>query len=344
MSEYTRSSPESPSQSLRESMFSRRNVLQLGMTGLWATTLTGMGILTWDSVAKARREHTAVSIQPLPDAEAENTFAHTTTLYLPGLKNTWHESHDNLVALQPSLRHIGRMASLGYSNKGFDVDEVADTILTHLDKNRVSKVNLYGGSFSGMVATQITPRLQAAGYEVPVIFCDSSPSGPADVIDQITFRCMAWAAKYNVSVPDVARLVSELSERAQHKNERSLLQIIEQSFEQITPQACSTELAMTQVNYIDGFEASAYRDQLGATKMAYLGNAGDVVVNNPTAFATWRDTYPNNMHQTAFDTGEAYHASPKYGKDEYNQQLGRVIELLDLVPPRKRRSAFMPLQ
>ncbi|MFI5212801.1 MAG: hypothetical protein ACHQTE_02460 [Candidatus Saccharimonadales bacterium] len=316
----------------RDRQISRRNLLQAGAYGL---TLAAMGIESWDTAADVLRDHNKVNIETLHNAETERQFPHTTLLYLPGLKTTWEESATNLKALEPVVSTIGQMASVGYSNKGFDEDEVFHEITSYLQQGNIKKVYLYGGSFSGLVATALTPRLQQLGYDVPAVFCDSSPSGPADVRDQFPFKCLAIAGEYHLPFPEIVRFCAELNERREHKNERSWQQVWDQSVDQLSPSACSSELAMTQAAYTNRFNLSLYTDALGTTQFVYLGNVHDAVVNNPRATRTWPKFLPHNMHTTLYDTGVAYHASPQYGVNIYRRQMANAIHDLHLIPQLK---------
>lgn len=296
--------------------------------------LATVGAVSWDTMAEVLRDHNRVVIETLHDEQAEAAFPHTTTLYFPGLKNTWGESAANLRALQPALREFSQMASVGYSNRGFDEDEIYDEVVDYLTANDIHTVNLYGGSMGGLLSIALAARLGSAGFNVPTVFCDSTPGGPEDVRDQATFQCMVWGYQAGLTLPECFRFLGEFEERCAHKNERSLSQIWEESWEQLGPRACSSELVQSQTYYISRFRLQDYDEKLGKTKVVYLGNEGDVVVDHNRAFAQFAKKLPRHFVPTTYTTEGAYHASPQWYGQQYCQEIGLIAKDLHLIPRR----------
>ena len=78
----------------------------------------------------------------------------------------------------------------------------------------------------------------------------------------------------------------ELGERVVHKDERSWGQILDQTLEQLSPIAPSSVLIQTESAYIYHFDATRFAGQIGAARMAFIGNPSDQTVDYGRP-ATW---------------------------------------------------------
>ena len=271
-------------------------------------------------------ERDQTQILPLDDDAARARFPNDRWILFPGFKTSWEESLWILNSLRPALARRGRMAAMGYSNLGLDINNVVATMNRYVENFRLEKLYFYGHSFGGMVAVEVAARLRDRGIPVELILLDSSPSSRYDVQDQRMFDGVVLLYEAGVRVPVSMRGTYELGERIVHKNERTWRQIIGQTLEQISPLAPSTELIQTQSSYIYHFDATRFRLSLGDTKVVFMGNPDDAVVHYATAQAGWARALPDNVRDVGYVTDGALpaHASPQWNPGIYRETVTAV--------------------
>ncbi|OFI38450.1 Tat pathway signal protein [Arthrobacter sp. SW1] len=305
---------------------SRRSFLiGAGASGLLATDM----FIT----RRIQAERRITKILTVDDDVAEAYVPDASWILFPGYKTSWEEAQWILNSLRGALRQRGRLAAVGYSNLGLEVDEVTDAVVRYVREQKLSKLYFYGHSFGGMLATEVATRLREwHGIKVELILLDSSPYSKYDVLDQSWFDGVVFLYESGFRVPSVLRGGYELGERVVHKNERSWRQIWDQTLEQLTPIAPSSVLIQSESAYIYHYDATRFADRLGETKMAFIGNPRDGTVNYETARAGWARTFRKNMLSTDRRTDGALppHASPQWNPFVYRP----IVEELqnELVP------------
>ena len=272
-------------------------------------------------------------ILEVPDDFAELYYPHASWILFPGYKTGWEEALWILNALRGSLNKRGRLAAVGYSNEGLDIDEVVIAVIEHVRAHNLTTLYFYGHSFGGMVATQVAARLRELhGVEVAFILLDSSPASRHDVLDQSWFEGVVLLYESGFRFPTVLRGGYELGERMLHKNERSWGQVVDQTLEQLSPIAPSSVLIQSESAYIYHFEPRRFVGKLGETKMAFIGNPGDKTVDYETARDTWSLTFKANMASDDLRTDGARpeHASPGWSPFVYRPIIDKLQD--DLFP------------
>ncbi len=280
--------------------------------------------LTFTHVMQAQRNQTR--ILPLDDEDARAAFPNDRWVLFPGYKTSWEEGLWILNSLRPALSRRGQMAVMGYSNTGLDIDNVVATMNRYVANFRLEKLYFYGHSFGGMVAVEVAARLQDRGIPVELILLDSSPSSRFDVQDQRMFDGVVRLYEAGIRVPISLRGTYELGERIAHKNERTWSQIVDQTLEQVSPLAPSSELIQSQSSYIYHFDVTRFRLSLGETKVVFAGNPNDGVVNYATARAGWARALPDNVVSLDYVTEGALpaHASPQWNPLIYQRIVSAV--------------------
>ena len=300
--------------------FSRRSFL----IGAGTASLLAADMLFTRRVQTERRTNRIIEVR---DDVAERYHPHASWILFPGYKTSWEEAQWILNALRGSLNKRGRLAAVGYSNEGLDIDEVVIAVIEHVRANNLTTLYFYGHSFGGMVATQVAARLRELhGVEVAFILLDSSPASRHDVLDQSWFEGVVLLYESGFRFPAVLRGGYELGERMLHKNERSWGQVVDQSLEQLSPIAPSSVLIQSESAYIYHFDASRFIGKLGATKMAFIGNPRDKTVDYETARDVWSLTFQNNMISDGLRTDGARpeHASPGWSPFVYRPIIEKL--------------------
>ncbi|WP_426226964.1 alpha/beta fold hydrolase [Pseudarthrobacter sp. DSP2-3-2b1] len=302
--------------------FSRRGFL----AGAGASAVLVGDMLVTRTVQAERRVN---RILPVPDDFADAYYPDASWFLFPGYKTSWEEAQWILNALRGALNQRGRLAAVGYSNLGLDIDGLVIAVIEHVRANKLTKLFFYGHSFGGMVATQVAARLRELhGVEVAFIVLDSSPYSRHDVLDQSWFDGVVFLYERGFRVPSVVRGGYELGERVIHKDERSWRQILDQTLEQLSPIAPSSVLIQTESAYIYHFEGLRFMDRLGGTKMAYIGNPRDRTVRYQTALEAWAVAFRTNMVSTDLQTEGALpaHASPGWNPTVYRPVLQQLLD------------------
>ncbi|WP_426999067.1 thioesterase domain-containing protein [Pseudarthrobacter sp. N5] len=306
--------------------FSRRSFLG----GAGASAVLAADMLFTRRVQAERRVN---KILMVPDDFAEAYFPNASWILFPGYKTSWEEAQWILSSLRGALRQRGQLAAVGYSNTGLDIDGLVIAVIEHVRAHNLTKLYFYGHSFGGMVATQVAARLRELhGVEVVFILLDSSPYSKFDVLDQSWFDGVVFLYETGFRVPSVLRGGYELGERVVHKDERTWGQILDQTMEQLSPIAPSSVLIQSESAYIYHFDATRFADELGGTKMAFIGNPKDPTVNYQQARESWARTFPLNMASTGRRTDGALpaHASPGWNPFVYRPIL---VDLQDELFP-----------
>ncbi|TDL37917.1 alpha/beta fold hydrolase [Arthrobacter nitrophenolicus] len=301
--------------------FSRRTFL----TGAGASGLLAADMLLTREVQSQRRTN---KILPVPDNFADAYYPDASWFLFPGYKTSWEEAQWILNSLRGSLNKRARLAAVGYSNQGLDIDEVVIAVIEYVRARKLTKLFFYGHSFGGMVATQVAARLlELHGVEVQFIVLDSSPYSKHDVLDQSWFDGVVFLYERGFRFPSALRGGYELGERVIHKDERSWRQILDQTLEQLSPIAPSSVLVQTESAYIYYFDGSRFAGRIGNAKMAYLGNPRDRTVRYQTAAEAWAVAFKDNMVSTDLQTTGAApaHASPGWNPNVYNPLLEELL-------------------
>ena len=302
--------------------FSRRAFLW----GTGASALLAGDMLVTRQVQSERRVNRILEV---PDDFADAYYPDASWFLFPGSKTSWEEAQWILNALRGALNKRARLAAVGYSNQGLDIDELVIAVIEHVRAKKLTKLFFYGHSFGGMVATQVAARLRELhGVEVSFILLDSSPYSKHDVLDQSWFDGVVFLYENGFRFPSTLRGGYELGERVIHKDERSWRQILDQTLEQLSPIAPSSVLIQTESAYIYHFDGSRFADKLGGTKMAYIGNAHDQTVSYETAVETWAVVFHSNMVSTDLQTEGARpaHASPGWNPSIYRPLVQQLMD------------------
>ncbi|MEV7575224.1 alpha/beta hydrolase [Pseudarthrobacter sp. NPDC089323] len=301
--------------------FSRRTFL----TGAGASGLLAADMLLTREVQSQRRTN---KILPVPDNFADAYYPDASWFLFPGYKTSWEEAQWILNSLRGSLNKRARLAAVGYSNQGLDIDEVVIAVIEYVRARKLTKLFFYGHSFGGMVATQVAARLlELHGVEVQFIVLDSSPYSKHDVLDQSWFDGVVFLYERGFRFPSTLRGGYELGERVIHKDERSWRQILDQTLEQLSPIAPSSVLVQTESAYIYYFDGSRFAGRIGNARMAYIGNPRDRTVRYQTAAEAWAVAFKDNMVSTGLQTTGAApaHASPGWNPNVYNPLLEELL-------------------
>ena len=302
--------------------FSRRAFL----SGAGASGLLAADMLLTRQVQSQRRTD---RILPVPDDFADTYYPDASWFLFPGYKTSWEEAQWILNSLRGSLNKRARLAAVGYSNQGLDIDDVVIAVIEYVRAQKLTKLYFYGHSFGGMVATQVAARLlEFHGVEVEFIVLDSSPYSKHDVLDQSWFDGVVFLYERGFRFPSALRGGYELGERVIHKDERSWRQILDQTLEQLSPIAPSSVLIQTESAYIYHFEGARYAGKIGGAKMAYIGNPRDRTVRYQTAAEAWAVEYKANMVSTELQTTGAApaHASPGWNPNVYNPLIRELLD------------------
>ncbi len=301
--------------------FSRRTFL----TSAGASGLLAADMLLTREVQSQRRTN---KILPVPDNFADAYYPDASWFLFPGYKTSWEEGQWILNSLRGSLNKRARLAAVGYSNQGLDIDDVVIAVIEYVRAQKLTKLFFYGHSFGGMVATQVAARLlELHGVEVQLIVLDSSPYSKHDVLDQSWFDGVVFLYERGFRFPSALRGGYELGERVIHKDERSWRQILDQTLEQLSPIAPSSVLVQTESAYIYYFDGSRFAGRIGNAKMAYIGNPRDRTVRYQTAAEAWAVAFKDNMVSTDLQTTGAApaHASPGWNPSVYNPVLEELL-------------------
>ena len=302
--------------------FSRRGFL----AGTSAAGLLAADMLVTRQVQSQRRIEKILAVQ---DDFADAYYPNAGWFLFPGFKTSWEEAQWILNALRGSLNKRARLAAVGYSNLGLNINGVVTAISDYVTAENITKLFFYGHSFGGMLATQVAARLRALhGIEVQFILLDSSPHSAHDVLDQSWFDGVVFLYEQGFRLPSTLRGGYELGERIIHKDERSWRQILDQTLEQLSPIAPSSVLIQTESAYIYHFDASQFVGKLGNTKMAYIGNPKDRTVRYETAVEAWAVAFKDNMVSSDLQTTGALpaHASPGWNPAIYRPLVDRLLD------------------
>ena len=302
--------------------FSRRGFL----AGAGASTVLAADMLFTRRVQAERRVN---KILQVPDDFADAYYPNASWFLFPGFKTSWEEAQWILNALRGSLNRRGQLAAVGYSNQGLDIDQVVVAVIEHVRARKLTKLYFYGHSFGGMVATQVAARLRELhGVEVEFILLDSSPYSRSDVLDESWFDGVVFLYESGFRFPSVLRGGYELGERVIHKDERTWRQIIDQSWEQLSPIAPSSVLIQSESAYIYHFDGSRFVDQLGGTRMAYIGNPNDRTVSYLAARNAWSSVFAAHMVSMDLQTEGALpaHASPGWSPLVYRPIVDKLMD------------------
>lgn len=278
---------------------------------------------------RVQSERRVNRILEVPDDFADAYYPDASWFLFPGYKTSWEEAQWILNALRGALNKRARLAAVGYSNQGLDIDELVIAVIEHVRANKLTKLFFYGHSFGGMVATQVAARLRELhGVEVSFILLDSSPYSRQDVLDQSWFDGVVFLYERGFRFPSVLRGGYELGERVIHKDERSWRQILDQTWEQLSPIAPSSVLIQSESAYIYHFEGNRFVDKLGGAKMAFIGNPRDRTVSYQTAARSWAAAFSANIVSADIQTEGALpaHASPGWNPNVYRPILERLLD------------------
>ncbi|MET1086444.1 MAG: alpha/beta fold hydrolase [Arthrobacter sp.] len=302
--------------------FSRRAFLAgAGVSGVLAADL----LLTREVQSQRRSNR----ILALPDDFADAYYADASWFLFPGYKTSWEEAQWILNSLRGALNKRARLAAVGYSNQGLDIDGLVIAVIEYVRARKLTKLFFYGHSFGGMVATQVAARLlEIHGVEVEFIVLDSTPYSKHDVLDQSWFDGVVFLYESGIRFPSTLRGGYELGERVIHKDERTWRQIVDQTLEQLSPIAPSNLLIQTESAYIYHFDGLRFVGKLGGAKMAYIGNPRDRTVRYQTAVEAWAVAFKANMVPSDLQTTGAApaHASPGWNPGIYRPILDRLLD------------------
>ncbi|MCU1567979.1 MAG: alpha/beta hydrolase [Pseudarthrobacter sp.] len=302
--------------------FSRRAFL----TGAGASGVLAADMLLTREVQSQRRSN---RILAMPDDFADAYYPDASWFLFPGYKTSWEEAQWILNSLRGALNKRARLAAVGYSNQGLDIDELVIAIIEYVRAQKLTKLFFYGHSFGGMVATQVAARLlEIHGVQVEFIVLDSSPYSKHDVLDQSWFDGVVFLYERGIRFPSTLRGGYELGERVIHKDERTWRQILDQTLEQLSPIAPSNLLIQSESAYIYHFEGLRFVDKLGSAKMAYIGNPRDRTVRYQTAAEAWAVAFKANMVSSGLQTDGAVpaHASPGWNPTIYRPILQQLLD------------------
>lgn len=302
--------------------FSRRGFL----AGAGASTVLAADMLLTRHVQAERRVNRILQV---PDDFADAYYPNASWFLFPGFKTSWEEAQWILNAVRGALNKRGQLAAVGYSNQGLDIDQVVIAVIEHVRAKKLTKLYFYGHSFGGMVATQVAARLREFhGVEVDFILLDSSPYSRSDVLDESWFDGVVFLYERGFRVPSVLRGSYELGERVIHKDERTWRQIFDQTMEQLSPIAPSSVLIQSESAYIYHFDGNRFVDQLGSTRMAYIGNPKDRTVRYQTARDAWSAAFAPHMVSTDRQTEGALpaHASPGWSPLVYRPVIEGLLD------------------
>ncbi|HET7139054.1 MAG TPA: alpha/beta fold hydrolase [Arthrobacter sp.] len=301
--------------------FSRRWFL----AGAGTSALLAADMLVTRRVQAERRVTTILEVA---DDFADAYYPDASWFLFPGYKTSWEEALWILNSLRGSLNKRARLAAVGYSNQGLDIDLVVAAVADHVRVNKLTKLFFYGHSFGGMVATEVAARLrQLHGVDVDFILLDSTPYSRSDVLDESWFDGVVFLYESGFRVPSVLRGSYELGERVIHKDERTWRQIFDQTMEQLSPIAPSSVLIQSESAYIYHFDGNRFVDQLGGTRMAYVGNLKDGTVRYQTAKDAWVAAFAPHFVSTDLQTDGALpsHASPGWNPQIYRPIVDRLM-------------------
>ena len=269
-----------------------------------------------------QRERSRVEIAEISDDETRERFPNNLWLIAPGFKMGWDDSRRIAESLEPTMRQRGRIAYIGYSNKGLDTYELKTRVNSYIEQEDIQKVYLYGHSFGGMVATELAHHLQRdTDVDSALIALDSSPSSQFDVKAKAELHFLSLLENLHVPIPTAGRAAYELGERTVNKDERSLSDIWHQSLEQLYPGAPSSQLIKSEAAYIEHFDPREF-PLASRTDVAMLANMADETVNISSATKHWSEYLKDAFKEVYWTNGaRPAHASPFWNEEIYNHKL-----------------------
>lgn len=288
-----------------------------------------MGCLAMDRYVanKLQEERSVTTITELEHEEAHVNFPNAAWLVLPGFKMGWDDSRLIASKLSEPMSRRGRIAYMGYSNEGFDIDEVKHEVTDFTEKQGIENLYIFGHSFGGMVAKEVASYLKdRSGAKVDLIVADSSPSSRYVVRDGLQLNVLASMHTAQLPLPLMARGSFEIGERAFNKHERTWAQVYHQSREQLLPTAPSSLLIKSQAQYINRYDINAH-PLAPSTKVAMIANMADETVNISRATKEWADACGDQFEGVCWTHARPAHASPQWNPDEYGRYLSLISSI-----------------
>ena len=307
--------------------FSRRQFLAGSVLG--AALAADLGV-----TRLIQRQRDEMEILRVRDDAAERRFPAAGWFLFPGYKTSWEEAVWIVNSLRPALAARGRMAAVGYSNRGLDPAEITAAVYRYIRNHQLRRVYFYGHSFGGMLAVQVAAALRERGVAVEFILLDSSPCTRQDVLDRRMFEGVVFLYDAGYRIPSVLRGGYELGERIVNRNERSWQTVLDQTLEQLSPLAPSSVLIQSESSYIYHFDPLRFNGGLGETRMAFIGNPDDETVDYAAARNRWKDLFPQNLVSNDLVTEGARpaHASPQWNPRIYQRTVSEVLRRFSPAP------------
>ena len=292
--------------------YKMRRYAYMGAYGL--VLAIGAGNLAQDTY-DILREDQSTTVEALPSFEDERNFPNTAWIMVPGYNMAWRDSREAAEALKPELEKTGQVHWIGYSNEGFDIDEIKTKTLEHLRKNDLENVSLYGYSFGGMVSVELATYLAEHDVNVKEIVLDSSPHSLEDVRkEQVAVRFMAVGA-----VGSFARAAAGVA------TEEGVLQDYLRSND---TEHASARLLQDSSKYIVNFDLSEFASKLPEqTRLTYIGSDNDDRIETSTAYDGWKDEFSGRAFLYR-DSTPAGHASPRGDTEIYIDALRPITNRL----------------
>lgn len=294
---------------------SRRSLLAGGLA---------VGLVTADMALTdhLQAERSRVQIAEVSDDETREKFPHSAWLVVPGFKMGWDDSRAIAEKLTPSMSERGRVAYMGYSNQGLNLNEIKYNLDAFVEKEDIHELYLYGHSFGGMVALELASHMQKnTDIDCSTLLQDSSPSSREDVKARAELNTLTLLNTLNIPIPTCGRAVFELGERTVNKHERTFSDIYHQTVEQLRPGAPSSRLIRTEAAYIQHFDAREFSLRPN-TNVAMLANMADETINISSATHHWSDLLKDAFKEVLWTNGaRPAHASPFWNQGIYNQKI-----------------------
>ena len=323
--EYT----ERASPTVSDRLFTRPFVRK-ALIGTYALSVATAGVITAENTYNFLREDKTTTIEEI-NSNAPEQYEDTSWVVIPGFNMAWRDSREAAEALEPAFEETGRINWLGYSNKGFDIGDIKETLLEYVREQNIDQVRLYGYSFGGMVSLELAGFLDEHGIRVPSIVLDSTPSSSKDVRLQGPFGAICSGA--------VGPLVHAAAEVLSAPKPLQRLGALSPSEKNATNHV-SADLLRTTCQYIDTFNLNeAIADLPKETLVAYIGSDNDEQIRTDDSFETFDKKINKKRPLLKLDSSPSGHASPR-GDTEIYLRMVRLVNLATTEPQDVER--FLP--
>jgi alpha-beta hydrolase superfamily lysophospholipase len=199
-------------------------------------------------------------------------------------------------AFAPYLADDDAMIGVTYAERGVDVPQISDAVMTTLRKLRPKELRIYGASMGGMVAKLFLDRYRAAGmpYGKVVLVLDSAPAHARHVKrSSILFQLSCWYRGGPISSVVLAAVTGLGPKPPMEPDARQdLVAAARHAGEWVGMPA-----ATSQACFIARFPPLKERDLVNVARAVMyiqgVESQRDPLIRVPQAIAAWTTAFPN---------------------------------------------------